>query len=157
MKSKKTHHWMVVFSLLAVVAASAPWVSSVMAQSADTGALTGVIKDPSGSVIKDAQISVTNIATAQSRTALSGNDGSYRIALLPPGKYKVKISMAGFQTAEFPSVTINVTETAVLNYTLKIGMPSETVTVAADAEILQTSTSTMGTLVDGDTGDVHCL
>ncbi len=151
MKSKKSHHWVVVFSLLAVVAASAAWVSSVMAQSADTGALTGVIKDPSGSVIKDAQISVTNIATAQSRSALTGNDGSYRIALLPPGKYEVKISVAGFQTAEFSSVTINVTEAAVLNYTMKIGTPSETVTVAADAEILQTSTSTMGTLVDGDT------
>ena len=65
--------------------------------------------------------------------------------------------MAGFQTAEFPSVTINVTETAVLNYALKIGMPSETVTVAADAEILQTTTSTLGTLVDGDEGALRCL
>ncbi|MBP1622939.1 MAG: carboxypeptidase regulatory-like protein, partial [Acidobacteria bacterium] len=142
---------MVVFSLLAVVATSAPWVSSVMAQSADTGALTGTIKDPSGSVVKDAQVTATNIATAQSRTILSGNDGSYRIALLPPGKYRVTVSMAGFQTAESPSVTINVTETAVMNYSLKVGAPSETVTVKADAEVIQTATSTLGTLVDGET------
>ena len=113
MKNKKSLHWVVVFSLIAVVATRAAWVSPVMAQSADTGALTGVIKDPSGSVIKDAQVFVTNIATAQSRSALTGNGGSYRIALLPPGKYVVKISVAGFQTAEFPSVTVNVTETAV--------------------------------------------
>ncbi len=114
-------------SILALFMSTIPWVPSAMAQSADTGALTGIIKDPSGSVIKGAQISVTNIATAQSRLHSSGNDGSYRIALLPPGKYSVKISMAGFQTAEFSSVTINVTETAVLNCTMKIGMPSETV------------------------------
>ena len=148
MKSRKMHHWLLVFSMFAIMATSAP--SVIMAQSADTGALTGVIKDPSGSVISGAAITATNTATAQSRTMLSGNDGSYRIALLPPGKYAIRISMAGFQTAAFQSVTINVTETEVLNCTLEIGMPSETVTVAADAEVLQTSTSTLGTLVDGD-------
>jgi hypothetical protein len=150
MKQREMQHWIILLGLLAVLAVASPWVSSVMAQSADTGALTGAIKDPSGSIIKDAQVSVTSIATAQNRTTLTGNDGSYKVVLLPPGKYKVKISMAGFQTAEISSVTINVTETAVLNYTLKIGMPSETVTVAANAEILQTTTSTLGTLVDGD-------
>ena len=121
-----------------------------MAQSADTGALTGVVKDPSGSVVRDAQVTVTNIATAQSRSALTGNDGSYRITFLPPGKYKVQVSVAGFQTAEFPSVTIIVTETHVLNAALKIGMPSETVTVAADTELIQTATSTLGTLVGAE-------
>ncbi len=150
MKSKKAHHWMVIFSLFAVIAGSAQWVSSVMAQSADTGALTGVVKDPSGSVVAGAKISVTNLANAQSRTALTGNDGFFRIVLLPPGKYKVTVSMAGFQTAEFPSVTIKVTEAAALNPSLKIGAPNETVTVAADAELLQSTTSTLGTLVGAD-------
>ncbi len=141
---------MLVFSLLSIFAVSAPPVSLVMAQSADTGALTGVIKDPSGSVIPNAEITVTNKATAQSRTVMSGNDGSYKLTLLPPGQYQVKVSVTGFQTAEFPSVTINVTETHVLNCTLEIGVQSEVVTVQADAEILQTATSTLGTLVDGD-------
>jgi hypothetical protein len=93
---------------------------------------------------------VINTATAQSRVVLSGSDGSYKIPMLPPGKYKVTIGMAGFQTAEFPSVTIKVTETAALNPSLKVGMPTETVTVAADAELLQTTTSTLGTLVGAD-------
>jgi hypothetical protein len=150
MKSRKMHHWMLVFSLLAVFAISALSVPMVMAQSADTGALAGTIKDPSGSVIPNAEITATNKATAQSRTVMSGADGSYKIVLLPPGQYQVKVGMAGFQTAEFPSVTINVTETDVLNCTLEIGVQSETVTVHADAEILQTATSTLGTLVDGD-------
>lgn len=147
MKISKMQHWLLVFSVLAV-AASTP--SLIMAQSADTGALTGVIKDPSGSVINGAEITAVHLTTGQSRTAVSGRDGSYRIVLLPPGKYKVKISMSGFQTAEFPSVTINVTETEVLNCTMKIGMPTETVTVAADVELLQTATSTLGTVVGGE-------
>jgi hypothetical protein len=150
MKQRAVQHWIIFLGLLAVLTVASPWVSSAMAQSADTGALTGVIKDPAGLVIKNAQVSVTSMATAQNRTTLTGNDGSYKIVLLPPGKYKVKIGMAGFQTAEISSVTINVTETAVFNYALIIGAPSETVTVAANAEILQTSTSTLGTLVDGE-------
>jgi len=140
----------VLFFLLMVVAASATWPSPAAAQSADTGALTGTITDPSGSIISGAEIEVTNISTAQTRTALSGANGAYRIPLLPPGKYTVKVRMSGFQTAEFPAVTINVTETAVLNCTMAIGTPTETVTVAADAEILETSTSTLGTLVDSE-------
>jgi hypothetical protein len=148
MKISKMKHWVFVISLLAVIALWAPYISPLMAQSADTGALTGVVKDPSGSVVSGAEITATNISTARTRTALSGNDGSYRFALLPPGQYKVKVSMAGFQTAEFPSIAINVTETAVLNCTLKIGVQTETVTVEANTELLQTASSTLGTLVN---------
>ncbi|HSW39928.1 MAG TPA: carboxypeptidase-like regulatory domain-containing protein, partial [Acidobacteriota bacterium] len=108
MKSKTIYYWMLVFSLIAVSATSAPWVSTVMAQTADTGALTGTITDPSGAVIPGAQIEAISIATGATRTAVSGNNGSYRIALLPPGSYNVRISMSGFQTAEFLSVVINV-------------------------------------------------
>jgi len=142
-------------ALLTILAAALSFNTPAMAQSADTGALTGTIKDPSGAVVAKAEITAVNIATALTRTTQSTENGSYRIPLLPPGKYKVKVSMAGFQTAEFQSITIGVTETAVLNASLAIGMQSETVKVAADSEILQTATSTLGTLVGGN--DVRAL
>jgi len=123
------------------------WAPSVMAQSASTGSLSGMITDPSGAVIPKAEVTVTYIATGQSHTSTSGLDGAYRFSLLPPGKYKVTVSRAGFKTTEFPSVTVNVTETAILNCRLEIGAPNETFTVESNAEILQTSTSTLGTLV----------
>lgn len=150
MKSKTLHRSTIVFTLLLVLGTSTPLLSTALAQSADTGALTGTIKDPSGAIINGAQIEATNIATGQTRSALAGGNGVYRIVLLPPGKYKVRVTMSGFQTAEFESVTINVTETAVLNCTMAVGAPSETVRVAADAETIQTTTSTLGTLVDAD-------
>ncbi len=146
MISRRMQHRLLVFSLISIMALlSMPTL--IFAQSADTGALTGVIKDPSGSVISGAEIAASNIATGQSRFRISGEDGAYSISLLPPGKYKVTVSAEGFQTAEFPSVTINVTETAALNCTLEVGMLSETITISSDAEILQTTTSTLGTLI----------
>ena len=145
MKSRRMQHRLLVFSLISIMALSMPPL--IMAQSADTGALTGVIEDPSGFVISGAEITASNIATGQSRSRISGEDGSYSISLLPPGKYKVTVSAEGFQTAEFPSVTVNVTQTAALNCTLEVGMLSETVTISSDAEILQTTTSTLGTLI----------
>jgi len=149
MRFKDPQHWVFVLLLFTAIAISAPDMPLLMAQSADTGALTGVVKDPSGSVVSGAQLTATNNATAQVRTVISGADGVYRFTLLPPGRYKITVSMQGFQTAEFPSITINVTETAVLNCTLKIGAPTEVVTVEAEAELVQTATSTLGTLVDG--------
>ncbi|MBN2242052.1 MAG: carboxypeptidase regulatory-like domain-containing protein [Acidobacteria bacterium] len=148
MKSRRMHDWLFVFPLFAALAISTP--SLIMAQSADTGALTGVVEDPAGFMISGAEIKLSNIATGQSRSGSSGADGSYNIPLLPPGKYKVTISAEGFQTAEFTSVTINVTQTAVLNCTLEVGMLTETVTIASDAELLQTTTSTLGTLILGE-------
>jgi hypothetical protein len=59
--------------------------------------------------------------------------------------------MAGFKSAEFASVTINVTDTSVLNCTLELGAPNETFIVQSETEALQTMSSTMGTLVDSET------
>jgi len=135
-------------SLIAFLAVTAICITSLMAQSASTGSLSGIITDPSGAVIPKAEVTATNLANAQLRTSTTGTDGAYRFSLLPPGKYKVKVSMAGFKTAEFPSVTINVTETAVLDSRLEVGAPNETFTVEAGAETLQTATSTLGTLIN---------
>lgn len=124
--------------------------SSAFAQSATTGALIGTITDPSGAVISAATVTATNIATGQSRTATTGSDGGYRISLLPPGNYSVKISASGFQTVDVPSITINVTETPVLNRALAIGTQAQQVTVESTAaETIQTENATVGGLVSG--------
>ena len=78
-------------------------------------------------------------------------DGAYRFVLLPPGDYKVRFAAAGFKTAEVSSITLNVTETPTLDRTLDVGAQSDEVTVSATAEVLQTQTSTLGTVVDAKT------
>ncbi len=142
MKSKR-------FVFLQFIAAVllAIWAPALRAQSSGTSGLTGVIKDPSGAVIPNVTVTLTSNGTGQVRTATSGSDGSYRFVLLPPGDYKVRFAAAGFKTSEVSSITLNVTETPSLDRTLDVGAQTDEVTVNATAEVLQTQTSTLGTVV----------
>jgi hypothetical protein len=126
-------------------------VPPLAAQSAGTGALAGTVTDPSGGAIPGVTVTLTSIDTNQTRTAITGTDGIYKFSLLPPGSYRVRFSANGFKTAEATSVTINVTETPVLDQTLQIGSQTEQVTVEAQTEALQTSSSTLGTVVSSAT------
>src|SRR5215469_14685562 len=126
-------------------------VPASVAQTADTAALTGTVTDPTGAVVSSATVTLTNSETNQSRTANTGTDGTYKFALIPPGRYRVRFNAAGFKIAEVGPVTLNVTETPVLNETLEVGQQSEQVTVEATAELLQTSDSTLGRVVDAAT------
>ena len=125
--------------------------STLMAQSATTGALTGTVTDPSGAVISNATVTATNAGTGQSRTAATDANGSYMLSLLPPGNYRITFSASGFNTAEVPSITIDVTATSVLNRTLALGSQSQQVTVEANTETIQTQNATVGSLVSGNT------
>ena len=120
-----------------------------LAQSGTTGALTGTVTDPSGAVIAGATVTATNIGTGQARTSTTDASGSYKFSLLSPGNYSVKISAAGFKTSEVKSITVNATETAVLNQPLAVGAQSEQIVVESTTERLQTQNATMGTLGRG--------
>jgi hypothetical protein len=133
--------------LVVAVLLCALCASTLVAQSAGTGALAGVVTDPTGAVIPNVVVTATHNDTGQSRTVATGADGAYRFNLLPPGTYKVRLAATGFKTAEVPSVTVNVTETPTLNYSLEVGAQAESVEVEADAAIIQTTTSTLGTVV----------
>ena len=117
------------------------------AQSAGTGALGGTLTDPSGAAIPNAAVTLINLGTNQARSTTTTPGGSYKFSLVPPGTYKVRFSATGFKTAEVPSVTINVTETPVLDQTLALGSQAEQVTVEAQTQALETGSSTLGTVV----------
>ena len=135
------------FSFLLAATVFVLFAPSLLAQSAGTGALTGAVTDPTSAVVPNVTVTLTNTDTNQARVAVTGPDGSYKFSLLQPGIYRVRFSAVGFKTAEVPSVTVNVTETPVLDESLELGTQSERVTVEAQAETLQTSSSTLGTVV----------
>jgi Carboxypeptidase regulatory-like domain len=140
MKHKNVCLWLFLFSFLSTF--------SAMAQTAGTGALMGTLKDPSGGVVPNATVTATNVDTGQARNSTTGSDGTYKFDLLPPGDYRVRIEATGFQPVEVPAVKVTVTETAVLDRNLQVGSQTQTVTVEGDVEAIQTSSSTLGSVVD---------
>lgn len=121
---------------------------SLFSQSASTGALTGSLKDSSGAVVPNATVTLTSLDTAQVRTTTTSSDGTYKFGLLPPGNYSVKFESAGFNSVQVPSVTVTVTETAVLDQTLQVGAQTQQVEVHAQTEVVQTETTTVGSVVN---------
>ncbi len=118
------------------------------AQTAATGALKGVITDPSGSVLPGVKIRVTSNSTGVTSAAVSQSNGSYLVPLLSPGEYTVDTSAKGFKSAKFEHVSIHVTETTALNIPLEIGAITETVDVQAVPELVQTNSSALGNVTD---------
>jgi hypothetical protein len=123
------------------------FVSSLMAQTVSTGAITGTVTDMTGGVIPNATVTATNADTNQARTGTTNAAGQYQFGLLPSGPYKVKFSAAGFKPVEV-SVVVNVTETQTADRALEVGAQGSEVTVEANVETIQTATSAMGTVVN---------
>ena len=119
----------------------------LIAQSSGTAGLTGTVTDPTGAAVPNVNVTAINAGNNSVRMVLTGSDGTYLFNLLPPGEYRVRFTASGFKVAEISSVTLNVTETPVLNRALEVGAQSDQVAVEASAETLQTATSSLGTTV----------
>jgi hypothetical protein len=118
--------------------------SLAYSQDASTGAIAGVVTDPSGLSVPGADIKATNLGTGEVRTGASEQNGTYSVTLLPPGVYRVDISKSGFKLLSFPHVTVTVTETQTLNAKLEVGAVNQEVVVASQGEQLQTESSALG-------------
>ena len=126
-------------------------IPALLAQTASTGALSGTVTDASGAVIPNATVTITSNDTGQTRTGTTNAAGQYQFGLLPPGSYKVRMSAAGFKPLEIATVTVNVTESPVVDRHLEVGAQAEQVTVEASVETLQTSSAAMGTVIGAQT------
>src|SRR5215471_815738 len=133
-------------ALIVVCALSA--LIPLAAQTASTGAMAGLVRDPSGAGIPEAKIVVTNEATGDARETKSLASGAWVSPLLPPGLYRVELSKTGFKSAVRSGLTVSVTETARLDLTLEVGSMQEQVTVTGDAQLLQTESSALGRVTD---------
>jgi len=136
-----------VYGLLAVCATLMN-VPVVTAQTADTGALTGTITDPSGGAVPNAAIKVVNEATGDTHELASQSNGIYLAPLLLPGSYRMEVSKTGFKTAVLNGIAVSVTETGTTNVRLQVGEMAQSVTVNAQPDILQTNSPALGHVTD---------
>lgn len=137
-----------IFARLGVAALIAVLTTTAAAYAQATGQITGQVTDPSGAVLPGATVEATNAATGAVRTAVTGGDGLYTLPLLQPGVYSVKASLDGFKAAQQDGVRVTVTETARAVFQLEVGQISETVTVTAEATLVETSNATHGIVID---------
>src|SRR5262245_18133067 len=109
-------------------------ITAAFAQSQlGTGAISGIVQDPSGAVIASAELTITNVETGLARTVTSGSGGQFSAPVLPPGRYQVRAAKAGFSTLEQNDVVVSVGGTATLTAVLQLGQISETVKVEGSA------------------------
>jgi hypothetical protein len=111
----------------------------------DRGTITGRITDASGGVIPQVQVTATNLDTKVVYPGTSNQLGLYSVGELPIGKYAVEMKREGFKTYKQEGVTISIGQVVRLDVTLGVGAVTQSVTVNADAVILQTEQATVGT------------
>jgi hypothetical protein len=110
-------------------------------------ALNGTVRDPSGAVVPDATISLINSKNGLKQTTQSNSTGNYSLVHITPGEYSVSVKKSGFETATSPSFTLEVNQTATINFDLKIGTTESQVQVSAGGVEIETSTAELGTVV----------
>jgi hypothetical protein len=123
-------------------------VPTVLAFAQITAAtLSGIIRDDTGAVLPGVAVAVKNLETGQTRSAVTGGDGSYNIPGLPPGIYESRTSLQGFVTAVQANIALEVAQHATLNLTMQVGT-SETLVVSGRPALVDTRTSALSTLID---------
>jgi hypothetical protein len=124
---------------------------AAMAQSQTSGRIAGTVTDEKGAALPGATVTVTNKATGEARTVVADESGHYIVPLLPPGDYSVGVTTAGFKSFLADDIKVALTETTTLDPSLVVGAVSETVTVDAGPQLVQTEGAQLGRVVDSRT------
>ena len=112
--------------------------------------LQGSITDPSGAVIPAAGVRLRNVNTGVERTDTADAKGHYLFTFLPPGSYALTVRAAGFKTSALEGIELGLNTNGGLDVELALGAMAETISVGADAVLVQPQSSSLGTLVRRD-------
>ncbi len=114
--------------------------SQLLAQSQiTTGAIEGIVTDPSGAVVGDATVGAKNTATGFERQVMTDSSGFYRIVLLPLGTYRVSVVKTGFATLVLQGVEVTLGKSTRMDGQLKIATAGQQVTVNAQGNLVEAS------------------
>jgi hypothetical protein len=137
---------LVPFVPLLLVVAALLATSPALAQS--TATLQGSVTDAKGAVLPNATVVIKNKSTSAERTVQTDSEGNYQMAALPVGVYTVEVRLQGFKTGVADQVTLEVAKTAVQNFQLDVGAITEQVLVSSDVPVIETATTSVGTVIN---------
>jgi Carboxypeptidase regulatory-like domain len=121
-------------------------VTTPVVAQVDRGGIVGSVTDPSGARVSGAQVAITNLDTGQPVRITTDDEGNYSAKLLKIGTYSVSAGKQGFRTTIQPNVEVGVSQVVRIDLMLKLGSTSEAVEVKGTAPLLQTETSSLGTI-----------
>ena len=135
-------------SLAAVIACCLlSMVPVALGQGTDLGTIRGTVKDSSGAVVVNANVTVLDAQTGTTRQTKTNSGGDYQMFGLPSGSYRVKISAPGMSTADITGVVLNGSDVMTANAVLKVSTATENVEVTAEAPIIDTSDQTISNTI----------
>lgn len=138
------NHTLVIFAILGGLLA----IPLVAAAQITTATIVGTISDPSGAQVPSASVTARNVDTGLTRTAVSGEDGSYRLEFLPVGNYVVEVTAtSGFKKAFRGAIVLMVNDIARVDVALEVGSVAEEVTVTSALPEINTSSAELGRTV----------
>jgi hypothetical protein len=117
--------------------------STIFAQAGSTGSIVGVARDGTGGVVPGVTVEVSSPALIdKTRVGVTSSDGQYQILSLPPGEYSVTFTLPGFSTVKQEGIKLVGGFTATINAALAVGSVQETITVSAEAPLVDTRSTT---------------
>ncbi|HLJ15738.1 MAG TPA: carboxypeptidase regulatory-like domain-containing protein [Bryobacteraceae bacterium] len=123
-------------------------LSAIAMAQTTTGSLVGIVRDNTGAVVPDVEVTAQNAGTSFTRSAMSDETGSYLITNLPVGEYTVTARKQGFAKFVQNGVTLVVGQNARVDVALSLGDVTQSVTVTAESTGVETRSTTVGELVD---------
>ena len=120
--------------------------AAALGQSSAT--LQGTVSDAKGAVIPNATVTARNQATSLTRTSQTDSDGNYQMAALPAGLYTVEVQAAGFKRQIVNDLNVGVASTVIKDFQTEVGSIEQTVSITADTPIIETATTSVGTVIN---------
>src|SRR5438067_10361414 len=111
------------YCLLAALSFGSAWAQ------VSTGTIVGVVEDTSGAVVPNAQVTLRQTATGETRQTVTTGRGEFNLPFLQVGAYTVTAGANGFKTKALTGITLQVDQTIKLRITLEVGAATETVEV----------------------------
>jgi len=133
--------------LLALASILLFMTSMAQAQTATTGQIVGAVTDPSGGIVIGAKITLASDAGVE-REATTGDNGRYTFALLEPGIYTLSATSKGFGLVRTEGIVVKITETTVVDVSLKVARAQALISVTAQVPLVQTESSDRGTVIE---------
>ncbi len=113
-----------------------------------TGEINGTVTDTTGAAVNGATITISNPATGFTRVIQTNEGGVYSAPALNPGAYNIKVEKTGFQAQTRSAVELQVGQTPTLNFSLSVGNVSEVIEVTGGAPVLETESTSVGTVIE---------